>query len=338
MIELEKVGRGLDLAITGTKLALSTPKIQRYFYKSFLFLTTSIFILYILFNSLLFSPLRILKFLNWLFSFFFRYNYETLNYTLDNWISSINIWLQGAPLSALFFIRFVYPYPLNNIFLVSLTSINEEFSTNLRTYPYYLQYWKELRLSLGRNFKRFGKFAIIGALSQIPHVGWLAIPYASISVTSQNFGYPVAVGLASLPLFMPGTKYWVLNLIKTYYGIRALSRELLEPYLGRMCFRFRDKRRFLRDRESELLGFSIIFYILINISFIGPIFFVIAQSAISALLSETTEIPPANPVKESDSEGGSDKSERIFDLSEPSEYFGEPVAKLDTDGSKLPKY
>ncbi|KXN68630.1 hypothetical protein CONCODRAFT_79682 [Conidiobolus coronatus NRRL 28638] len=331
MIELEKVGRGLNLAITGTKLALSTSKIQRYFYKSFLFLTTSIFLLYILFNSLLFSPLRILKFLNWIFSIFFSYNYETLNYTLDNWISSINIWLQGAPLSALFFIRFVYPYPLNNIFLVSLTSINEEFSNNLKTYPYYLQYWKELRLSLGRNFKRF-------ALSQIPHIGWLAIPYASISVTSQNFGYPIAVGLASLPLFMPSTKYWVLNLIKTYYGIRALSRELLEPYLGRMCFRFRDKRRFLRDRESELLGFSIIFYILINISFIGPIFFVIAQSAISVLLSETTEIPPANPVKESDIKTGTEKKEGVLDLSEPSEFFGEPVAKLDIDVSKLPKY
>ncbi|KAJ9056728.1 hypothetical protein DSO57_1030072 [Entomophthora muscae] len=195
----------------------------------------------------------------------------------------------ALPLSGMFVFRYIYPYPMNNIFLASLKNISIPHYEALSQRDYRLNYWDELRDSASRSYKRIKNIVLVVALSFIPRVGVFVLPIASFYLTSKSVGLTLSLMLSALPLTVPGTKSYIVWFLSTIYGTRSLSRELLEPYFGRLGFTAKERVEYFKQRESILLGFSLGYYLLIsNIPIFGPVFYVFAQSATATFIIKTS--------------------------------------------------
>lgn len=83
-------------------------------------------------------------------------------------------------------------------------------------------------------------------------------------------------------------------IMRCLFEMRALMRELLEPYFERIALDSKQKRKWFRRREDILLGFSIVAYAFSRIPFIGVIGFGVAQAASSYLLVKLGDPPTQN--------------------------------------------
>ena len=93
-------------------------------------------------------------------------------------------------------------------------------------------------------------------------------------------------------LFLP--RWATISLIKALIGMRALMRELLEPYFVRMGLSHKEKRRWFSRRKDILFGFSAIAYILTRIPVVGFVGFGVAQAAAAYMLTIVTDPPSPN--------------------------------------------
>lgn len=82
-----------------------------------------------------------------------------------------------------------------------------------------------------------------------------------------------------------------MAIIRALLGMRALMRELLEPYFVRMNMTHKEKRKWFSGRKDVLFGFSAIAYILIRIPVFGFIGYGVAQAAAAYMLTAVTDPP-----------------------------------------------
>lgn len=82
--------------------------------------------------------------------------------------------------------------------------------------------------------------------------------------------------------------------MRCLFEMRALMRELLEPYFERIGLDSKQKRKWFKRREDILLGFSVVAYAFSKIPFIGVIGFGVAQAASSYLLVKLGDPPTQN--------------------------------------------
>lgn len=296
-----EIKHGIVLAYQGFREALSRPKILRYFYKSFIFVVCTMSIFYIVVNSLIYSPLYIIRIGNRIGSYFFQYDATRFDQLVEETIYYLGAHIKAIPLTCLYLIRYIYPYPMNNIFLVSVKTLSSPHYYSLVQKPYHVDYWGELKDSASRIGTRFKKMCLVFALSKVPIVGVFVIPLASLYLTSQAIGVKLSLAVAALPLAFPGTKFYLAWCLHTIYSTRALSRELLEPYFGRVGMNSKARAKFFKGKNSVLLGFSIGYYLLISsVPVIGPVFYVFAQSAIATFLVKTISSHDLTPITPSD--------------------------------------
>jgi uncharacterized protein involved in cysteine biosynthesis len=80
-------------------------------------------------------------------------------------------------------------------------------------------------------------------------------------------------------------------IMRSLFEMRALMRELLEPYFERVGLDSKQKRKWFRRREDILLGFSAIAYAFTRIPFFGVIGYGLMQAASSYLLVQLSDPP-----------------------------------------------
>jgi hypothetical protein len=80
-------------------------------------------------------------------------------------------------------------------------------------------------------------------------------------------------------------------IMRSLFEMRALMRELLEPYFERVGLDSKQKRKWFQRREDILLGFSAVAYVCTRIPFFGVIGFGLMQAASSYLLVQLGDPP-----------------------------------------------
>ncbi|KAG9289721.1 hypothetical protein G9A89_014456 [Geosiphon pyriformis] len=210
--------------------------------------------------------------------------------------------------------RYVYPQPLDSLFIESLRQIDlvyikkhsesdvdadgkiielrPPYATALEKYDVSIQYWKEMNAYLKRTLRDLKWTALLYLCSFIPILGTFVYPLASGYALVRSLGLTSATTVGILIYIIPGTKKLAILFLETLFASRMLTRELLEPYFARLQFDRETKRRWFAEREAILFGFSIAFYFFIRIPIIGMFFFGVAQAAAALLLVKTTEPPP----------------------------------------------
>ncbi|GES88744.1 transmembrane protein UsgS [Rhizophagus clarus] len=301
---LTQVVRGLQLAWWGTLLAFKNRHLHKHTYvKTTFVLVVFSIILYLLTSTLFLIPLKLIQLLVYLFSFIFRYDHSLYTENYNVWITN---YVFNLPFLGLMFMRYIYPQPLDSLFIeslhhVDLTYIKKHegeqdlrppYAPALERHPYGTNYWNEMFQYLKRTWNKIKIAIILYFLSLLPFVGVFVYPVASAYALIDSLGYFPAITIGVFMYVIPGTKSFTMVFLESLYSSRAMMRELLEPYFGRIHFDAEVRRKWFMEREGILFGFSMGFYPLVRLPLFGMLFYGVAQSATALILVKTTEPPP----------------------------------------------
>ncbi|CAG8461741.1 11387_t:CDS:2 [Acaulospora colombiana] len=201
--------------------------------------------------------------------------------------------------------RYIYPQILDSLFIESLRYVDyiylqkhkgekelrPQYALSLERYKYSYD-WTEVYKYFKRMWNQIKIAVLLYFLSLLPFIGALVYPVASAYALIRSIGYKPAITVGVLMYITPGTKPFAMVFLETLLSSRALMRELLEPYFGRINFEDKEKRKWFREREGILFGFSIGFYPLVRLPLIGMLFYGVAQAAAAFVLIKTTDPPP----------------------------------------------
>ncbi|KAJ8653948.1 hypothetical protein O0I10_010397 [Lichtheimia ornata] len=288
--------QGVVHAIQGIKLVARNPNIRRHkFLRIILYLSLISFVLLIVSRLVITLPIYLLQLL---LSIVRSNDSLATEKFLGQVESKLQDVITALPFLALLFMRYAYPKPLDELFMESLRYIDSlhpdrpPYASALAKRKYREEYWANMK----GYFKRMGKNVKLGLaiylLSLLPIVGPYVFPAAGAYTTFRSLGQTQGAVVGVCFLFMP--RWATISLIRALIGMRALMRELLEPYFARMSMSHKEKRRWFSGRKDVLFGFSAIAYILTRIPIFGLVGFGIAQAASAYMLTIVTE-PPTPP-------------------------------------------
>ncbi|KAI8089399.1 uncharacterized protein BX664DRAFT_332923 [Halteromyces radiatus] len=290
--------RGAKEAVQGIQLVIKNPHLRQ---QKFLhiFLTLTIFSLVVLglTHLLVIIPLRIIR------ALLFVYagpggdisKVEDMLETAHQVILDI---VSYVPVLALLFMRYVYPKPLDDLFMEMLRYIDEInkqeqvscYSLLMAKRTYKKEYWPNMKSYMQRTWKKVRLGLLIFILSLLPVVGRFVFPAAGAYATLKSLGKTQGIAVGICFFFLP--RWATMQLIRSLIGMRTLMRELLDPYFVRMNMSHKEKRRWFSGRKDVLFGFSAIAYLLIRVPYFGFVGYGVAQAAAAYML--TTVISKEN--------------------------------------------
>ncbi|KAI8393740.1 uncharacterized protein BYT42DRAFT_591371 [Radiomyces spectabilis] len=293
---------GVDYAMHGIRLVLQNPNLRTHKYlRIVLYLSALSFIIYLVSNVLVGIVLFIAQIAIWLTSSKDEIHMAELITTTRQNIRDVIVMV---PLVGLMLMRYVYPKPLDDLFMESLRYIDSQHPDRAPYAPafqkrnYRKEIWPQMKGYMKRMWKNLRLGLVIYALSFMPIVGPYVFPAAAAYATYRSLGNTQAVVVGICFLFLPqgATK----TLVRALIGMRTLMRELLEPYFARMGMSHKEKLRWFSGRKDVLFGFSAIAYILVRIPFVGVIGYGISQAAAAYMLTAVIDPPPAEDAKQSE--------------------------------------
>lgn len=184
---LQGLERGAEQAVTGISLVLKNPRIRQHrFLRIFLYLSIVSFVLLGIANLVIGLPLHLLRFLVWIVS---PTNADGSNgAAADEFLSATNRVLKetvsSLPFLALLFMRYVYPKPLDDMFMESLRFIDSQhpdrtpYAQSLAKRKYRKEYWSNMKDYCRRSWKKLRLGILIYLLSLLPIVGRFVFPAA----------------------------------------------------------------------------------------------------------------------------------------------------------------
>ncbi|KAI8064660.1 hypothetical protein BC940DRAFT_92954 [Gongronella butleri] len=297
-------------AVVGIKLGLKNPHLRKKKHLRLLLALLALsLVLFILTHALVSVPLRLIR-------SFLVYGVKKDAQKLEGWLEvvhrSIFELIAYVPVIALFFLRYLYPKPLDDLFMESLLYVDEinvsngqssgksfyaaatsDHNMTNRNKHAKQQYWQNMRRYMMRTWKKARLGLLIYALSMLPVIGKFMFPLAGAYTTYQALGKTQGIAVGICFIFLP--RWATMQLIRALIGMRALMRELLEPYFARQHFTHQDKLRWFSGRKDVLFGFSAIAYLIIRVPFVGFIGYGIAQASAAYMLTRVIDPAPSSP-------------------------------------------
>ncbi|ORX55560.1 hypothetical protein DM01DRAFT_1320789 [Hesseltinella vesiculosa] len=295
LLRLEKMYQGMIYAFQGIYVVMQNPALrQEYHLRVFLQLSLLSFLLVGIARIMVGLPFQLIRILLWAIApslldasepFL-----ETAHDTLHNAIA-------GLPFLLLLLMRYLYPKPLDQLFMSSLQFIDDyqmhpvSFAKRLAQQPIRSTWWRNLKDYLARSWVRWRIGLILTLLSMIPLVGSFVFPVAGALSTFKSLGRTQAIIVGICFLCLPS---WLTkSLVRAALEMRMLMRELLEPYFVRMSMTHKEKRRWFHGRRDTLFGFSLIAWALVQwVPFFNFLAYGIVQAAASYMLVIVTDLPP----------------------------------------------
>ncbi|KAG0231348.1 hypothetical protein BGW41_002214 [Actinomortierella wolfii] len=335
--------KGVSLALEGCFVALTNPNFRHgRLYKTLLRLLLFTLIAHIVTQIVFFLPIMIMG--NILKVAGFALDTDTRNSQrgLEMFSLKAQELMSSIPLLGLLFLRYLYPQPLDDIFMEGLAYSDQlliqehqhqkqlqaqqreaglyvedkpfvmdhrgPFAPALAAYPYKVRYWHEMWRYMRRTWKRLKWALLFLVVSWLPIIGPLAFPVASFLSTIQAIGSkPLAAVFALMSFMLPRSVS--VYLLKGFFGCRALTRELLDPYFIRLGMTHYQKRKWFNYRKSVLLGFGVVFYIGCSVPLVGVAIFGLAQASSAFVLQSLADPPPPPvPIVKSSSRSSSSSS------------------------------
>ncbi|KAG0174654.1 hypothetical protein DFQ28_005248 [Apophysomyces sp. BC1034] len=199
---------------------------------------------------------------------------------------------------ALLFIRYVYPKPLDDIFMESLIYVDKchpgrpPYATALSKERYRINYWKNKeefsdRVRAKLRLFTLGFFVFFGSL--LPKVGPLVLPIAGVYAGINSLGNMQGLAVGICFFFIPRST--TMSLLHALVVMRALMRQMFDPYFARMDMNHNDRRRWLARRKDVLFAFSAMTYFLTHAPYISFIGYGIAQATAAYMLTTVVDVP-----------------------------------------------
>ena len=142
-----------------------------------------------------------------------------------------------------------------------------------------------------RSAKRFAYLIGCSLLSMIPVLGRFLWPIVTGLYCQRLLGKRATLILALTWVVYPSLavalSYQPLRFLS---GLRAFSRELMEPYLCRSSMTSVQQRQWFSLNELKLYGFGFMIFLLSRMPVIGPLMFILAQTSIVVLFLSIVEV------------------------------------------------
>ncbi|ORX48847.1 hypothetical protein DM01DRAFT_1385402 [Hesseltinella vesiculosa] len=295
--------KGVLDALIGIKLVLHNPHLKKKKYLNILFgLLGLSALLYIVTHALVTIPLKAMRIalLVWTSK-----DVQKLEGWLDQMHKAVLDLVSFVPVVALLFLRHVYPKPLDELFMESLRYVDELENNGNTSYVFALvpterekkkvgptkqRSWQNLAASGQRVWKKVRFALLVFALSLLPIVGPHVYPLVGAYTTYKTLGNTQGVAVGICFFLLP--RWATVRLIRALIGMRALMRELLEPYFSRRRLTHQEKLKWFSGRKDVLFGFSAIAYLMMRVPFVGFVGYGVAQAASAYMLTRVIEPAP----------------------------------------------
>lgn len=293
--------RGAQLAWLGLARGLQNPKL----YTSAHYKQLAIAVFAGLFlHFLMLVPIYLLKASVGTASVFVDLNRAMWEQDLYNALQFIQHWVVSIPFLMLNFFRNVEPQPFDELFMESMRWVDHvyvekhegEAKQDLRNF--YITTLQAYRPTYKNTFyTRTAKRAAFGlalySCSFIPKLGRFVFPAFSFYTLNRAVGLLPAAGVFGIASLVLPRHYFVV-LLQTYFSTRSLTRQLLLPYFARVGSGFTgyQKAKWFREREGVLFGFTLPFFILMRVPYVGVLAYGIASASAAFLVSKVTRPPP----------------------------------------------
>ncbi|KAI1293924.1 hypothetical protein EDD11_008346 [Mortierella claussenii] len=330
-IQPKEFMKGVRLALQGCFIALTNPDFKNgRLYKTLFRLLLFTLVAHLVTQILFFLPVAAMGSLLRLLSFTMDSDTSESQRGLEIFSNKAHELMSSIPLLGLLFLRYLYPQPLDDIFVDALVysdhllvqdhehAKQEQarnpgavdptspsiyvmdhrglFTPALLAYPYRVRHWQEMWRYMRRTWRRLKWGLLFLVLSWIPVLGRFAFPIASFLSTIQAIGSkPLAIVFAAASFMLP--RSLSIYLLKGFFGCRALTRELLDPYFIRVGMSHYQKRKWFNYRKSVLLGFGVVFFVGCSIPVIGVAIYGLAQASSAFVLQSLADPPPPPVIK-----------------------------------------
>ncbi|KAF9111968.1 hypothetical protein BGX27_004189 [Mortierella sp. AM989] len=330
-IQPKEFVKGVRLALKGCYIALTNPGFKNgHLYKTLIRLLVFTLIAHLLTQVLFFLPVAVMGSLLRLLSFSIDADTTESQRGLENFSNKVHELTSSIPLVGLLFMRYFYPQPLDDIFVEALsysdhlliqeheiakaeqarhpTEVDPNspsiyvmdhrgpFTPALLAYPYQVRRWQDMWRYVRRTWRRMKWGILFLVLSWIPVIGRFAFPVASFLSTIQSIGSkPLAIFFGVTSFMLPRSVS--IYMLKGFFGCRALTRELLDPYFIRVGMSHYQKRKWFNYRKSVLLGFGVVFYVGCSFPLIGVVMYGLAQASAAYVLQSLSDPPPPPVIK-----------------------------------------
>ncbi|KAJ2805933.1 hypothetical protein H4R20_001892 [Coemansia guatemalensis] len=287
-----EVAHGFSLAVEATSFAAKHKRVQAKFIDVLKITTLGMVLAYVAIYSLAFFPLFLLRTGNSLFATLFQYDATQSTLALLSTRDAVDHFLTTLPLLGLDIITHARPAVFEGIFFNMLAELDPEYAEALKSWPAKKFRWAKIRFAAQRLSKRYLMTLAASILSRTPYVGWMVLPIGSVTMMAKFVGYPLSAGIAALSIAAPSSKRLTLFLFKSLLAMSDFSRDLLKPYFSHLGAKPKQQVAFYRANESTLVGFILAFYFFVQLSWVGPAFFILAQAAVALFIVRQTTRPP----------------------------------------------
>ncbi|KAI9244798.1 hypothetical protein BY458DRAFT_560910 [Sporodiniella umbellata] len=293
--------KGAEYAVEGIRLVLQNPNIRRQrFIKVFIYLSIVSFIIIGLFNVLVSTPIHVIRFGHSIFKRDESSHIEDLLVSIQEFVREL---MASVPLLAILFMRYVYPKPLDELFMESLRYIDQEhpertpYASALSSQKPKINYWYEMQQYIKRTWKKSRIGLLLFLLSFLPIVGSFVFPLAGAYTSYKALGKTQGIAVGICFFFLP--RWATMKLVRALIGMRSLMRELLEPYFIRMRMTHREKQKWFSGRKDVLFSFSAIAYVMVRAPIVGIVGYGLVQAAAAYMLTVVTDPPKKEEIEKS---------------------------------------
>ncbi|KAJ2900126.1 hypothetical protein IWW38_000666 [Coemansia aciculifera] len=290
----KQVVQGLALAYEASDFAARNKRVQARALRVLKFTVVGMLVANLLIHVLVFFPLLILRLANYLVTtMFFSYDEAGQNaLALLRTRDAVNHFMSTLPLLGLDILVHVKPTLFDDVFFGMLEEVDPEYARVLSKWPKRKFRWARLMFTAKRLAQRYAMTLVASYLSKLPFVGWLVVPVGALGLMAKFVGYPTAIALIAVSAAAPGTKRSTMFLFKSLLAMKDFSRDLLKPYFSHVGAEPKQQVEFYKAYESLLIGFILAFYFFVQLSWVGPAFYVLAQAAVALFIAKFTVKPP----------------------------------------------
>ncbi|ODV90888.1 hypothetical protein CANCADRAFT_44518 [Tortispora caseinolytica NRRL Y-17796] len=308
------VVRGAQLTFVGTYRALQNPALlDAKFYKAALYTAA----ICLLLHGLVLIPIYIFRIFLTIGTWIFVGSQRRSS------IFDLLVFIENAILDLpglmIILIRLLAPELLDEIFMSSLHAIdaqNKAKHPGLQKlyYPQLSSDWKASDLTVSApsfNLKKRLRMAHVSkyayrharrvllslavyVASSLPLLGRYVMPAMTFSNIYQIAGLYPALALGASTLIT--SRQLNAALLTSFFGARACSRQLLQPYFARLpktTFTNQERKQWYARREGILLGFGLAFFWLLRVPYFGAFAYGFAQASAAYLITKITDPPPS---------------------------------------------
>ncbi|KAJ2656132.1 hypothetical protein IWW48_005182 [Coemansia sp. RSA 1200] len=292
VLDTGKMLQGMVLALEAAKFTAKNRQMQEKFFKALQVTIIGMVIGYGATAVLVSLPLLLLRVGNNVLALVLQYDATETTVALISFREAADRFLNTLPLFWLDVIAHVRPSLFSGIFFAMLDEIDPEYAKALLTWPSKKFRWAKIKFAAQRLAKRYAMMLVASYLSRLPLVGWMVMPVGSLMLMARFVGYPVATAVALLSVVAPGSRHTTAFIFKSLLAMKDFSGDLLKPYFTQMGVKPKQRAAFYKQYESSIVGFILSFYFFVQLSWVGPAFYILSQAAIAMFISRVIPRPP----------------------------------------------